>query len=375
MSLTNFNLLTNEQLTIWSRDMWKAARNWMFLEKFSGSSSTAMVQKVTELTKSQKGARAVLTLVADLEGDGIAGDRTLEGNEEAMKSYDQVIQIDQLRHANRHEGRMADQKSVVTFRSNSKDVLAYWLADRYDQMAFLTLSGIPFTMTNKGALRVGSDLANLEFAIADGRPPSTRREVRWNQATKTLMDYATGGNTTADILAADTPTYNMLVELKAYAVDNYIRPIVGEQGTSEYNIFMAPQSIAKLKLDPDFQQAWRHAMPRSESNPLFKGTSVIHIDGLNIFEFRHVYNTKEAAPGSKWGATGVLDGTRILLCGAQAAGYADIGDPYWVEEGFDYGNQQGISVGKIAGLLKPQFHSIYSGTTEDFGVIALNVAL
>ena len=66
-------------------------------------------------------------------GDGVAGDRTLEGNEEAMKSYDQVIRLDMLRHANRHEGKMADQKSVVEFRENSRDVLAYWLADRVDQ--------------------------------------------------------------------------------------------------------------------------------------------------------------------------------------------------------------------------------------------------
>ena len=85
-------------------------------------------QHITELKKSEKGARAVITLLADLEGDGVAGDRTLEGNEEAMKSYDQVIRIDQLRHANRHEGRMADQKSVVEFRNNSRDVLATgWL--------------------------------------------------------------------------------------------------------------------------------------------------------------------------------------------------------------------------------------------------------
>ena len=39
--------------------------------------------------------RAVLTLLADLAGDGVAGDRQLEGNEEAMRTFDQVIRIDQ----------------------------------------------------------------------------------------------------------------------------------------------------------------------------------------------------------------------------------------------------------------------------------------
>jgi len=373
MSLTNFAALTNEELTIWSRDMWKAARNWMFLERFTGGNG-AMIQKITELTKNEKGARAVLTLVADLEGDGVAGDRTLEGNEEAMKSYDQVIRIDQLRHANRHEGRMADQKSVVTFRENSRDVLAYWLADRMDQLAFLTLGGIAYTQTNKGVARVGSDLANLEYA-ADRTAASTNRETRWNGTGSVLHDAVVGTNTTASVAAADTPSWKMLVEAKAYAVDNFIRPIRGEGGTEVYNVFMTPQSIAKLKLDADFLAAWRSAMPRSGKNPLFTGTEVIYVDGLAIYEYRHVYNTKNAPSGSKWGSGSTVDGAQVLLCGAQALGYADIGDPYWVEKGYDYDNQQGISVGKICGLKKPVFHSQVTGTSEDFGVLVINTAL
>ena len=372
MSLTNFAALTNEELTIWSRDMWKAARNWMFLEKFTGGNG-AMIQKITELTKSEKGARAVLTLVADLEGDGVAGDRTLEGNEEAMKSYDQVIRIDQLRHANRHEGRMADQKSVVTFRENSRDVLAYWLADRLDQLAFLSLSGRPYTQTNKGVARVGSDLANLDYA-ADVTTPSVNREVRWDGTAEVLKDAVTGNNLTADITAADTPSWKMLVEAKAYAVDNFIRPIRGEAGTEVYNVFMTPQGIAKLKLDADFLAAWRSAMPRSGKNPLFTSTDVIMVDNLAIYEYRHVYNTKNAPSGSKHGSGGTVDGASVLMCGAQALGFADIGDPYWVEKGYDYDNQQGISVGKICGMKKPVFHSLVTGTSEDFGVLVINTA-
>jgi hypothetical protein len=50
--------------------------------------------------------------------------------------------------------------------------------------------------------------------------------------------------------------------------------------------------------------------------------------------------------------------------------------PEWNEKGFDYDNQQGISVGKILGFLKPKFGSIYEATAavEDFGVISAYVA-
>lgn len=369
MSLTNFALLTDEQKTVWSMDLWKQARNYAFVNKFLGKDSNSLVQHITELKKSEKGARAVITLLADLEGDGVVGDRTLEGNEEAMKSYDQVIRIDQLRHANRHEGRMADQKSVVEFRNNSRDVLAYWLADRIDQMAFLTLSGVSYAMRNNGVARVGSDLAFLEFA-ADVAAPTNLRKLRWDGTNKVLVQ----NGATSAIVAADTPTWNLFVQLKAYAKDQYMRGIKGDGGEETFHAFLTPQAMAKLKMDNDYMLNVRQARPRSNDNPLFTGSSVA-IDGIVFHEFRHVYNTAGAASGSKWGGSGTQDGCQILFCGAQALAMADIGNPEWVEKGFDYENQQGISVGKILGFLKPKFNSIYSGNTvQDFGVISVYVA-
>jgi len=369
MALTNFAALTNEQKTVWSMDLWKQARNMSFINKFLGKGPNSLVQHVTELKKTEKGARAVITLLADLEGDGVAGDRTLEGNEEAMKSYDQVIRIDQLRHANRHEGRMADQKSVVEFRGNSKDVLAYWLADRMDQLAFLTMSGVAYTKTNKGATRIGSDFPYLEFA-SDVSAPTANRRLRWD-----AVDGLITGAATSDVAAADTPAWEMLIQLKAFAKDRYIRGIKEAGGEETYHVFLTPQAMAKLKLEQNFILNMRHSLQRGESNALFTGSS-IKVDGLYLHEFRHVFNTSGAASGSKWGQGSAIDGCQILFCGAQALGMADIGAPEWVEQGFDYENSQGISVSKILGFLKPKFSSLYetNKSVEDFGVISCYVA-
>lgn len=373
MSYTNFAQLTTEQKTTWSMDLWRQARNMSFLNQFLGKDANSMIQHVTELKKSEKGARAVITLLTDLEGDGIAGDRTLEGNEEAMKSFDQVIRIDQLRHANRHEGRMADQKSVVTFRENSRDVLAYWLADRTDQLAFLTLGGLAYSTKNAGGTRVGSDLPYLEFA-ADVSAPSAKRYLVWDRAN---MDFVTNTANSSLVAGAigtgDYPCWEAFVQLKAYAKDNYIRGVKSKGGEEVFHIFLSPQAMAKLKLDSTFMLNLRHAMPRGEANPLFS-SSAVKIDDLVFHEFRHVPNTRLAASGSKWGG-GNVDGCRVLFCGAQSLGFADIGNPEWVEKGFDYENQQGISTGKILGFLKPKFYTQYSGgTVEDFGVIAADFA-
>lgn len=368
MSLTNFAALTNEQKTVWSMDLWKQARNMSFINKFLGKGPNSLVQHITELKKTEKGARAVITLLADLEGDGVAGDRTLEGNEEAMKSYDQVIRIDQLRHANRHEGRMADQKSVVEFRGNSKDVLAYWLSDRIDQLAFLTMSGVSYTKTNKGGNRVGSDFPFLEFA-ADVSAPTANRRLRWD-----AVDGLVANAATTDVAVADTPSWEMLVQLKAYAKDHYIRGVKEAGGEETYHVFLTPAAMAKLKMENNFILNMRHSLQRGDSNNLFTGSS-IKVDGLYLHEFRHVYNTSGAAAGSKWGG-GAVDGCQILFCGAQALGMADIGAPEWVEKGFDYENSQGISVSKILGFLKPKFSSLYetNKSVEDFGVISCYAA-
>lgn len=364
MALTNFTNLTTEQKTVWSRDLWAAARNASFAMRFTGKGPNSMIQRITELTKSEKGDRAVITLVADLEGDGVVGDYTMENNEEAIKAYDTVITIDQLRNANRLAGRMADQRSVVNFRNTSRDVLAYWLADRIDQMCFLTLSGITYGNTNNGGTRAvnptGRNLTDLAFA-SDVTAASTARWRQWD-ATNGLS----AGNT-ANVAAADTPSWPMLVEAKALMKDQYIRGIKGPGGAEYYHVFMSPQGIAQLKQDSDFLANLRNAGPRGEGNPLFSG-SMFTQDGLIIHEFRHVYTA------SNWGG-GSVNGQAVLFCGAQALAMADIGLPYWDEETFDYGNQHGISIGKIFGLLKPVFNSIYSGSSEDFGVLRVDTAI
>jgi len=368
MSLTNFNLLTSEQKTVWSRQVWKAARNFAFTTKFTGSGPNAMIQRITELTKSEKGTRAVITLVADLEEDGVGGDNQLEGNEEEIKAYDQVITIDQLRQANRHKGRLADQKTVVNFREQSRDVLAYWLADRIDQLAFLTLSGVAYTFTNRGASRSSSTFSGLDFASAV-TAPTTNRYRRWD-ASDGLQAGAT-----ASVAAADTPSWAMLVELKALAKEQYIRGIKGPGGSEFFHVFQTPAGMAKLRQDADYLANIRNAGVRGSSNELFKGTDTVMVDGLMIHEFRHVYNTKGAASGSKWGSGSTVDGQAILFCGAQALGMADIGAPEWVEKGFDYDNQQGISIGKLFGFLKPVFRSNIAAADADFGLIRCDTAV
>lgn len=369
MSMTNFARLTNEEKTIWAMDFWKQARTYRFLEKFTGTSSDSIIQRVTELKKTTKGNRAVITLIPDLTGDGVVGDRTLEGNEEGLGLSEAVIRYDQMRNATRHEGKMAEQKSVVTFREEARDKLAYWIADRSDQLAFLTMSGVSYAYNTNGSLRVGSDFPYLEFA-ADVTAPSTNRHVRWDATTG-----LEAGNTAA-VAAADTPSWAMIVELKARAKNKFIRPIRTKDGIEFYHMFMTPDGMAKLKQDADYLANLRNAGQRGAANDLFKGTDTVMVDGIAISEYRHVFNTAGLTSGvDKWGAGSDVDGQRVLFCGAQALAYADLGMPDWIEEGFDYDNQQSVAIAKIQGFKKPVFYSNVDAGDEDFGLLVCDTAI
>lgn len=238
--LTNFAALTPQQKLVWSRDVWSAARDQMFVKRFLGTGQNAMIQRITELTKTEKGEQVIMHLVADLVQDGVIGDNEREGNEESMQSYSQIITIDQLTHSVRNKGKLADQKTVINFREMGKERLANWLATRTDQLAFLTLSGISYAFQNNGAARVGSPFPNLTFA-ADVSAPSAKRSLMWDGTS--LAVSATGSITTGYV-----PSYKMIVDLIAYAKENYVKPLM-EGGKEYYVLLVAPGTLAAVGAD------------------------------------------------------------------------------------------------------------------------------
>jgi N4-gp56 family major capsid protein len=376
MAKTNFAALTNEQLTAWGKKFWHHARTNAFVTKFTGTGSNSMIDRTTELTKSKKGNRAVITLLADMRSDGAMGDARLEDNEEALVSFDTVIQFDQIRNANRTTGRMADQKSVVTFRGASENALGYWASDRIDQMAFLSLSSVPYTRQTNGALRpvlgAGYNLSDLEFAPAPAVAPTANRCF---YLTAAGLSRGTG-NDAADGALVEL-TYKALVQMKAAAKSSFIRPIKRAGGQELYHVFVTPMGMADLRLDPDFLANVRGAGVRGDSNALFSGTDSVMVDGMLVSEFHHVYSNEGAALGSRFGATGNDIGQRVLFCGAQALGMADIGTAEWVEDQFDYKSENGISISKMVGFLKPQFKGNLSSydTVEDYGCMTIDTAV
>jgi len=367
MATTDFGALSSAQKRVWAATAWAAGRDqsFFFANGFIGSSDSDMnsvIQRVTKLSETERGLECVMQLVLDLQGDGVVGDNELDGNEEALINDAQTIRIDQLRHGTKSKGEMAEQATVLRFREQSKDKLAFWVSDKLDELMFLTLSGRSYTLKTDGSTRTGSQLPSLRFA-ADVAAPSSNRLL-----------YAGSANSEGSISTSDKMSWATVVRARTLAERKRLRPIRGG-GKGHYCLVISSEQRRDLVLDPTYQTILRSAEKVGDKNPLFTGAIAV-VDGVIIWSHQKVFNTFGLGSGSKWGSGGTVDGAQAMLLGAQAGGIATIGSMFWRESTLtDYGNRPGIGAGRKIGMLKPQFKSVYDGgTAQDFGTIAVKTA-
>lgn len=367
MAATAFGALSAAQKRVWATKVTVAGRdqNFWMSNGFVGRNTEDMnrpIHRITELTPTERGDVAVMQLVADLQNDGVVGDNMLEGNEEAMVNDSQEITIDQLRNGVRDKGRMAEQRTVLRFRALGRDKLAFWLADIIDELMFLTVAGRAYSLRTDGSTRTNSQLPSLTFG-SDVVAASANRIFHAGTATSE-----------ATLTASDKMTWNLVVRVCAFAKRKRIKPIRAG-GRPYYAMVISTEQMRDLKTDPTYQTLTAKAGPRGTSNPLFQNAVAV-IDGVILYEHQKVYNTLEAAGGSKWGAGGAVDGAQATFMGSQAMGMAMLGNAIWAEsDNTDYKNRPGIAYGRIFGLLKPQYISRYdSNSKQDFGVISVKTA-
>lgn len=338
---------TGHQLAVklYSKELAVQALRATYFGRFMGSSADSMIQ-IKDETKKSAGDKITFGLKMQLAGTGVAGDDTLEGNEEALVTYSDSILIDQLRHATRSKGKMSEQRVLFNLRDEGRDSLSDWFADRFDTAMFNHLGGIS-TQTDLRYTGSNTPLA-----------PSTNNIVLANQT-------AEGSVTTTD--AFTTSLIDKCVARAKTMQDQStpqpnIRPIK-VNGSDKYVMFLHPWQVYSLRTTATAATVTWWEVNRSalsggmiKDNPIYNG-SLGEYNGVILHESQRVPNSTTASA------------KRAIFCGAQAAMFAtgrDVGGAgkfSWKEEEFDYGNQLGISAGTIYGLKKTVFNS------QDFGVL------
>lgn len=364
MAETDWGALTPMQKKVWQAETWKQARDksfWFSTGMMSSGTSDASkpVHYVRDLTATARGVECVMHLVPDLVGDGTAGDRLMKGREESLTADDESIVLDQLRHAVRSRGTMSEQKTVIRFRETARDTLANWASQKIDELAFLTVSGRAYTLNLDGSTRdATSHLSLLAFAGSVTAPTANRSRFG-------------DGTGTGDITTAGKLLWSFVVTARAYAARKRLKPI-RMNGKDCYCLVAGPEAIRDLKNDANYNANVGRAAARGKDNPLFTGY-ISEVDGIYIFEHPKVCSNYG---GTLWGAGTNVQGQQCLLLGAQALGFARIGDPKWVEDkDDDYENQDNVGYSMKIGMKKPVFASQYdAGAAADFGAMSLYVA-
>lgn len=324
------NALTKKH---WEEKLYRDSRKETYFERFKGESADAAVQTQTRLEK-QKGDKITFGIRMRLAGAGVTGNTILEGNEEALTTYDYSLTLEQYRHAVRDDGALSRQRAMFEIDVESEAALRTWASEKHDQLCF-------------DALGIGSGASSNPTKVF--YRTSAGVVAAGSAATAKLALDATNSKLTPTLISA----------IKAWAKTggnrSYvpIRPIK-VSGKMYYVLLVHPDCMYDLKIDSTFAQAMREAEVRGSENPLFQGATAIW-DGVVIHEHENCATASDGGGGS-------VDWAKCSFFGAQALVEASCVPGEVVEETFDYGNQHGYAYSSICAYGKPQFNSLDYGS-------------
>lgn len=348
MAVTTFATGDALAVKLWSKKVSVEALKQTWVFKFMGKGDNSVIQ-IYDDTQKGPGDRIRIPLRRLLSGAGVAGDGTLEGNEERVNYFSDDLFINHLRHAVREGGRFSRQLVPFEVREHARLSLQDWWADRIDTWFFNQICG----NSNQTDLRytghqtaVAADSDHLIVAGGGGVTSWSFDNTATHKFTLTLIDVA--------------------VE-KAKTLDIPIRPVM-VNGEEKYVMFLHHYQVTDMRNSAatnqwfDIQKAAMQGGQIS-NNPIYTG-ALGEYNGVIL----HASNRVPSFVGSG-SATGSVV-RQAALCGAQACGMAfgrDNGPEryQWVEDYFDYENQFGVAAGCIAGMKKMRYNG------SDFATIAI----
>lgn len=346
MASTSYGVNDALAVKLWGKKLFVDALKKTYADRFISKGSNSLCQIKDETSKGP-GDKITIGLRMQLSGDGVQGDGTLEGNEEALTTYSDAVYIDQLRHAVRSAGKMSEQRIPFSVRDEAKSGLEDWWANRIDTWFFNTLGGYTAQSDTR---YTGNQAATA---------PTTNRKL------------FVSGSTDQGLSSSHVFNLNMIDKFveRAETVSPTLRPImIG--GEKKWVGFLHPYQVYDLRTSTsdgqwlDIQKAALSGGQDSKS-PIYTG-ALGEYNGVVL----HMASRVPQGVNSSTGAA-ITTVRRALFCGAQALlmayGQKDqSAEMSWVEELFDYKNQLGVSAGMIAGMKKTVFNS------EDFGVFTVS---
>jgi N4-gp56 family major capsid protein len=327
-----------------------------FDKRFVGTSDNHVIQKLTEL-ESEAGDTIQFDLSMQLRNKPTAGDRRLEGKEEALRFFSDNILIDQLRHGVSSGGKMSRKRTLHDLRKVSEARLSDYWAELTDQYMMMYLAGargvnLEFKEDLNWTGHAGNAMQSPDpdHLLLAGAAVSKATMVAADRMNKVVIERAI---TKARMLRANNTN---LTNLQPVMLD----------GEPHFVCLMSPYQEYDMKnFDTtgwmDIQKAALTA--QGKDNPIFKG-------GLGMINNCVLHSHESVIRFNDYGAGANLNASRALFMGRQAGAVAfgtTKGFTWdWTEETKDHGNEKVVAAGTIFGIKKVRFNG------SDFGCMAID---
>jgi N4-gp56 family major capsid protein len=337
---------------VWDSDFFVEYIRESRFKPYMGTGEANMIQIKEDLTK-KRGDSITFALVNNLDGAGVTGTGTLEGNEEAMDSRSFRLYVDKIRNGVRIP-EMEEQRSAIDLRDAARAVLKTWISE-------VTKATIISALGSINGVAYGSASEGQKDAwLVDNADRVLFGAAKGNNASNDHSAALAAIDTTNDRL---TPAAISLMKRIAKTASPKIRPI-NVKGDEEWFVLWTPSLVFRdLSNNTTMTQANRDAMQRGADNPLFTGGDLIW-DGVIIKELEDIAVVSGVGASSS-------DVAPAYLTGAQAVGIGWAKRTKSVTETFDYGDKFGVAIEEIRGIAKLTFGSGASDTADlkDHGVV------
>lgn len=316
-------------------------------EPYMGTGENSPFQVVEDLSK-KPGDEITVQLVTRLTNNGVTGDNTLEGNEEALGNYGHKITVDQLRNAV-SVGEMEQQKTNIELLDAARVVLKNWAMDklRSEIIAALMSPNLDGSTAYASTAEADKDLwVTAQYAANRVLFGAAKSNYSAADHSASLLNV----DAAADILQ---PTIVSLAKRLAKSADRHMRPVRVDGGGEWYVLFANSFAFRDFKAHATTVAVHEYASDRGKTNPLFRDGDLLW-DGVIIHEVPEL----SAITGV---GDAAIDVAANFLVGAQALGIAWAQKTKAIFDNRDYGNISGRGVKEIRGIDKLTFNSVQNG--------------
>lgn len=362
-------LNTQSRIQKWNTEFFfEYVRESAFQPYMGNAGGDGMMMPILVKYELTSGGKTVnMPFIEKLDGAGVRGTNTLEGNEEALGNYNQQVTVNWNRHAVSIPKPEQHWTEMDLLRAG-KMGLRTWAAEGLRDDCINAMMAFDGTSYLRGVDADDKDTAaRTPLAFYTAYSEATKDAWLAANTDRYLFGSAVSNHSANDHSAAlanidttndlPTSTWISLAKERAREADRGIKPVKQSisQGRDYFVLFIGSRGFRKLKEDTAITNANRDARPRSvESNPLFQDGDLIW-DGVMIREIPEIPVLAGVGDSSS-------DVAPAFLCGAQAICHAWGQKPKAVfSKADDYGFVKKPGIEECRGAAKMVFNGVQHG--------------